>query len=43
MWYPEIALRAQEVGDFLAYEYAPDPVPVLAPASTHITCSSPVN
>ena len=42
MWYPEMALRDQEVGDFPAYEYAPAPVPVLAPAPTPITCSSPV-
>ena len=42
--YPEMALRAQEAGDFPATGIAPtsSPVPVLAPAPIPTTDSAPV-
>ena len=42
MWYPEMALRAREVGDFPTPASAPAPVPVLAPAPTPTNAFAPV-
>ena len=42
MWYPEMALRTEEAGDFPAPAYASAPVLMLAPAPTPTTASAPV-